>query len=129
MVSSLVAGAVIGSLTGGILVDFLGRKYSIILDSIIFCVGTVVLVMSENFWLLIIGRSIIGYGVSLTATAECVYISEIAPASKRGMLVSLNEVGICLGILLAYFIGFLFVGNRLSLAGFFLMLRPWCNSG
>ena len=109
--SSLVAGAVVGSLTGGILVDLLGRKFSIILDSILFSVGAVVLVASENLWMLIIGRLVTGYAVSLSATAECVYVSEIAPASKRGMLVSLNEVGICLGILLAYFIGFLFVGK------------------
>ena len=113
MVSSLVGGAVIGSLTGGILVDFLGRKVSIVLDSIIFCVGAVVLVMSESFWSLVVGRLIIGYGVSLSVTAECVYICEIAPASKRGMLVSLNELGVCVGILLAYFINYLFVGEYL----------------
>ncbi|KAI6647909.1 Solute carrier family 2, facilitated glucose transporter member 12-like [Oopsacas minuta] len=109
VVSSLVAGAFFGSLTGGILVDFLGRKVSIILDSVVFCVGAVILIFSESFWLLVIGRLIIGYGVSLSATAECVYVSEIAPSKKRGMLVSLNELGICLGILLAYTVSYLFV--------------------
>ncbi|KAI6661314.1 Solute carrier family 2, facilitated glucose transporter member 12-like [Oopsacas minuta] len=109
VVSSLVAGAIIGSLTGGILVDFLGRKVSIILDSVVFCVGAVILIFSESFWLLVIGRLIIGYGVSLSATAECVYVSEIAPSKKRGMLVSLNELGICLGVLLAYTVSYLFV--------------------
>lgn len=109
--SSLVAGAIVGSLTGGFLVDFLGRKVSIVLDSLIFCVGSLILILSDNFWMLVVGRLIIGYGVSLCATAECVYVSEIAPSEKRGMLVSLNETGICIGILVAYCVSFIFVGE------------------
>ena len=109
--SSLLAGAFLGSLTGGFLVDFFGRKTSIILDSLIFCSGALILIFSENFWLLVVGRFVIGYGVSLSATAECVYVSEIAPSGRRGMFVSLNEMGICIGLLLAYSVSYIFVGK------------------
>ena len=57
---------------------------------------------STTFGLLLAGRFVLGFAVSLSAIAECIYISEIAPPEKRGMLVSLNELGITIGILLAY---------------------------
>ena len=50
-----------------------------------------------------------GFGVSLSAIAECVYISEISPPERRGLLVSLNELGITLGFLLAYLMDFAFI--------------------
>ena len=50
-----------------------------------------------------------GFGVSLSAIAECVYISEISPPHRRGLLVSLNELGITLGFLLAYLIDYAFI--------------------
>ena len=57
---------------------------------------------STSYGLLLAGRFVLGFAVSLSAIAECIYISEIAPPEKRGMLVSLNELGITIGILLAY---------------------------
>ena len=56
-----------------------------------------------------IGRIVIGFAVALSAVAECVYISEIAPQKTRGMLVSLNELGITVGFLSAYIVGYAFV--------------------
>lgn len=45
----------------------------------------------------------------MSAIAECIYISEIAPPDRRGLLVSFNEVGICVGILLAYSVNAVFI--------------------
>jgi sugar porter (SP) family MFS transporter len=50
--------------------------------------------------------------VSLSAIAECVYLSEIAPPSRRGQLVSLNELGITIGIMLAYAVNFALIDTR-----------------
>ena len=115
MASSTVAGALIGSLTGGTLVDYFGRKVSIILDAIVFIIGALVLVVSFDYWLLVLGRLIVGYGISLSATSACVYVSEVAPASIRGMLVAVNQFGISLGIAMAYVISNLFVGKFMLL--------------
>jgi len=41
--------------------------------------------------------------------AQVIYISEIAPARHRGALVSLNEMGITVGILFAYIVNFAFI--------------------
>ena len=63
---------------------------------------------STSYGLLLVGRFVLGFAVSLSAIAECIYISEIAPPEKRGMLVSLNELGITVGILLAYLVNYTF---------------------
>ena len=63
---------------------------------------------STSYGLLLAGRFVLGFAVSLSAIAECIYISEIAPQEKRGMLVSLNELGITVGVLLVYLVNFTF---------------------
>ena len=54
-------------------------------------------------------RVVVGFAVALSAIAECVYISEIAPAATRGALVSLNELGITIGIFLSYLVNYLLI--------------------
>ncbi|XP_020623523.1 solute carrier family 2, facilitated glucose transporter member 12-like [Orbicella faveolata] len=105
----MLMGAVLASLTGGFIVDFIGRRLAIVINSVVFLVGAIMLALAPSFAVLIVGRFIVGFGVSLSAIAECIYISEIAPAKRRGLLVSLNEVGICVGLLLAYSVNVLFI--------------------
>lgn len=109
VVSSMLMGAVLASLIGGLIVDFIGRRLAIVINSAVFLIGAVILAFAPSFAILIVGRFIVGFGVSLSAIAECIYISEIAPANKRGLLVSINELGICLGLLLAYLANVIFI--------------------
>ncbi|XP_062506936.1 solute carrier family 2, facilitated glucose transporter member 12-like [Corticium candelabrum] len=109
VISSMLVGAIVASLTGGFLIDFVGRRATIIANSCIFIVGAIILATAHTYSVLVIGRLIVGFGVSLSAIAECIYISEIAPVSRRGMLVSLNEFGITAGFLLAYLANFVFI--------------------
>lgn len=109
LVSFLLLGATIGAVISGFLVDFLGRKLTIILNGVIFALGSVTLALAHSFYILVSGRLLLGCAVSISAVAECIYISEIAPAKRRGLLVSLNELGITLGLLLSYLINFLFI--------------------
>ena len=111
MVSSLLLGALGGSLFGGYLIDRVGRKASIVSASLLFLVGAMILAGAMNYGTLLLGRIILGFAMSLSAASECVYVSEVAPAKIRGSLVSLNEFGITLGILLSYFIGLAFATN------------------
>lgn len=109
VVSSMLMGAVLASLTGGFIVDFVGRRTAIIINSVVFLVGAIILALAPSFAVLVVGRFVVGFGVSLSAIAECIYISEIAPMNRRGLLVSFNEVGICIGILLAYSVNVWFI--------------------
>ncbi|XP_064605686.1 solute carrier family 2, facilitated glucose transporter member 12-like isoform X2 [Liolophura sinensis] len=112
VVSSMLLGAVLGSLCGGFMVDRFGRKVTIIFNAVVFILGAITLAAAPNYSLLIVGRVIVGFGVSVSAIGECIYISEIAPPTKRGLLVSLNELGITLGVLLAYLVNYIFIDRN-----------------
>ncbi|KAG8181076.1 hypothetical protein JTE90_014788 [Oedothorax gibbosus] len=109
VVGGVLVGAFCASFFGGNIVDSWGRKVGIISSCLLFIVGSLTLSFSINFIMLIIGRFIVGVAVSLSVTSECTYISEISPPCHRGMMVSLNEVGITIGFLLAYLINYIFI--------------------
>ncbi|XP_043932136.1 solute carrier family 2, facilitated glucose transporter member 12 [Protopterus annectens] len=102
VVSALLFGAVASSVVGGFILDRYGRRITIIVTSCLLVLGSLALIFSVSYVILIVGRIIIGTSVSMSAVATCVYIAEIAPAQRRGFLVSLNELMIVVGILSAY---------------------------
>ncbi|TKC43209.1 hypothetical protein EI555_010755 [Monodon monoceros] len=108
VVSSLLIGALLASLIGGVLIDRCGRRAAIILSSCLLGLGSLVLIISLSYAALIAGRIAIGVSISLSSIATCVYIAEIAPQHKRGLLVSLNELMIVIGILFAYISNYAF---------------------
>ncbi|NXD78288.1 GTR12 protein, partial [Halcyon senegalensis] len=108
IVSSLLFGALFASLTGGFLIDRFGRRLAIIIASSLLVLGSVILLPYESYGILIVGRIAIGISISLSSIATCVYIAEIAPQHRRGLLVSLNELMIVIGILFAYISNYAF---------------------
>ncbi|XP_029799337.1 solute carrier family 2, facilitated glucose transporter member 12 isoform X3 [Suricata suricatta] len=108
VVSSLLMGALLASLTGGVLIDKCGRRAAIILSSCLLGLGSLVLILRLSYTVLIVGRIAIGVSISLSSIATCVYIAEIAPQHRRGLLVSLNELMIVIGILFAYISNYAF---------------------
>ncbi|XP_011227071.1 solute carrier family 2, facilitated glucose transporter member 12 isoform X3 [Ailuropoda melanoleuca] len=108
VVSSLLIGALLASLTGGVLIDRYGRRTAIILSSCLLGLGSLVLILSLSYAVLIVGRIAVGVSISLSSIATCVYIAEIAPQHRRGLLVSLNELMIVIGILFAYISNYAF---------------------
>ncbi|XP_027489813.1 solute carrier family 2, facilitated glucose transporter member 12 [Corapipo altera] len=108
VVSSLLFGALFASLTGGFLIDRFGRRLTIIIASSLLVLGSLILLPYESYEILIVGRIAIGISISLSSIATCVYIAEIAPQHRRGLLVSLNELMIVIGILFAYISNYAF---------------------
>ncbi|XP_006834781.1 PREDICTED: solute carrier family 2, facilitated glucose transporter member 12 [Chrysochloris asiatica] len=102
VVSALLIGAFLASLTGGVLIDKCGRRAAIILSSCLLGLGSLILILHLSYTILIVGRIALGISISLSSIATCVYIAEIAPQHRRGLLVSLNELMIVIGILFAY---------------------------
>ncbi|XP_006136331.1 solute carrier family 2, facilitated glucose transporter member 12 isoform X2 [Pelodiscus sinensis] len=108
VVSALLFGALLASLTGGFLIDRFGRRIAIIIASCLLVLGSLILILSASYGILIVGRTAIGISISLSSIATCVYIAEIAPQHRRGLLVSLNELMIVVGILSAYISNYVF---------------------
>jgi sugar porter (SP) family MFS transporter len=108
IVSFLLVGAVVGALSGGPLSDRFGRRPTTLLAAIIFGVGALAVAFAPSVSLIIFGRFLLGLGVGLASMIVPLYIAEIAPADRRGALVSLNQLMITIGILLSYIVGVIF---------------------
>lgn len=85
---------------------------AIIVNALVFALGALLLAFSNSYSWLLVGRFIVGFAVALSAVSECIYISEISTPLNRGMLVSLNEVAITVGFLLAYVVGLIFISRQ-----------------
>ncbi|WP_168385344.1 sugar porter family MFS transporter [Erwinia amylovora] len=100
--SSLLFGAAFGALFSGLFANAAGRKNIIILLALIFIIGAVGTSVAPNIGWMIFFRLILGVAVGGASATVPVYIAEIAPANHRGQLVTLQELMIVSGQLLAY---------------------------
>ncbi|XP_010114764.1 PREDICTED: solute carrier family 2, facilitated glucose transporter member 10, partial [Chlamydotis macqueenii] len=108
LVSALLTGALFASLVGGILIDRHGRRRAILVSNLVLLVGSLILTLVRSFIGLVIGRMTVGFAISVLSMACCIYVSEMVAAHQRGLLVSLYEAGITVGILLSYALNYIF---------------------
>src|SRR5215210_8672120 len=100
VVGSLLFGAVLGALGGGPLSDRLGRRRSILAAAVVFALGSLASAFAPGTVVLLISRFLLGIAIGFAAMVVPVYIAEISPSRSRGLLVSLNQFLITVGILL-----------------------------
>ncbi|WP_455864324.1 sugar porter family MFS transporter [Pantoea agglomerans] len=103
--SAILVGAVIGALTCGKLSSVLGRRYTVMIVAGIFAVGVLASGMSPSPTWLGVSRLVLGFAVGGASQIVPVYIAELAPADKRGRLVTFFNISIGLGILTAALVG------------------------
>ncbi|PSR87828.1 Plastidic glucose transporter like [Actinidia chinensis var. chinensis] len=113
IVSTLLAGATVGSFTGGALADKFGRTKTFILDAIPLAIGAFLCATAKSVQTMIIGRLLAGIGIGISSAIVPLYISEISPTEIRGTLGSVNQLFICIGILAALVAGLPLAGNPL----------------
>ncbi|KAK1325946.1 Plastidic glucose transporter 4 [Acorus calamus] len=113
IVSTALAGATVGSFTGGSLADKFGRTRTFQLDAIPLAVGAFLCATAQNVQTMIIGRLLCGIGIGISSAIVPLYISEISPTEIRGALGSVNQLFICIGILAALVAGLPLAGNPL----------------
>jgi len=111
VVSTLLAGATVGSFTGGALADKFGRTRTFQLDAIPLTIGAFLCATAQSVQAMIIGRLLAGIGIGVTSAVVPLYISEISPTEIRGALGSVNQLFICVGILAALVAGLPLAGN------------------
>jgi sugar porter (SP) family MFS transporter len=106
-VSIALIGTVIGSLVGGIPCERIGRRNTLMVIAAMYLVSSLGTAFATNWHVFLLFRFLGGLGVGASSVTAPVYISEIAPAQKRGRLVALFQFNIVLGILLSYFSNYL----------------------
>ncbi|KAI9115160.1 hypothetical protein K1719_014173 [Acacia pycnantha] len=108
IVSMALVGAIIGSALGGWINDAFGRKKATLIADVVFALGSIVMALSPNVYVLIFGRLLIGIGVGMASVTAPVYIAEAAPSEIRGGLVSINVLMITGGQFISYLINLAF---------------------
>lgn len=106
-VSIALIGTVIGSLIGGIPCDRLGRKKTLYIIAVLYLVSSLGTALVTNWYLFLIFRFLGGLGVGASSVTAPIYISEISPPSKRGMLVGLFQFNVVFGIVISYLSNYL----------------------
>ncbi|MCR4844202.1 MAG: D-xylose transporter XylE [Bacteroidales bacterium] len=122
--SSALIGCIIGALLSGFAASRLGRKKSLFIAGILFFlsalgsyypeflffakgVPTKSLLVAFNLY-----RVLGGIGVGMASALCPMYIAEVAPANRRGTLVSWNQFAIIFGQLVVYFVNFLIIRSH-----------------
>lgn len=118
VVSSALIGCILGASFAGLLSQRYGRKPTLILAAVLFLLSAIGSAWPELFfgmpgsgdhsfmYLFVAYRIIGGVGVGLASMVSPMYIAEVAPADRRGNLVSWNQFAIIFGMLVVYFVNY-----------------------
>lgn len=121
IMSMALWGTVVGALFGGIPCNKFGRKTTLFWIGVLYTVSAVGSGLAPDPYSFSFFRFIGGLGVGASSVAAPIYISEIAPAKKRGQLVAIYQFNIVFGILVAFFSNY-FIGQFLGEGGWRWML-------
>ncbi|EXJ82873.1 hypothetical protein A1O3_06689 [Capronia epimyces CBS 606.96] len=100
------AGAAFGAILQGWTSDKYGRRPSLAIGGAISIVGTAVVAGSWNMPMLFVFRFVTGLGVGQLLALVPIYIAEVAPPHRRGLLSALTGCGFSLGYLSSAWIGY-----------------------
>ncbi|XP_015675492.1 solute carrier family 2, facilitated glucose transporter member 8 [Protobothrops mucrosquamatus] len=103
--SVVTLGAAAGGTLGGYVVDKIGRKLSLMLCTIPYVFGFLIIVAAQNIWMLYLGRLLCGLASGVTSLVVPIYISETSHSKIRGVLGSCVQLMVVTGILGAYLAG------------------------
>jgi len=111
--SSILIGAAFGAMFGGRLADRFGRRKMILNLAILFFLGAIGCTLSPNFEIMVACRFLLGLAVGGASVMVPTFLAEMAPADRRGRIVTQNELMIVSGQLIAYVLSAV-IGNTLG---------------
>ncbi|KAK0495755.1 general substrate transporter [Armillaria luteobubalina] len=110
VVSVLQAGAFFGALGSVPISPKLGRRYTLLMYSLFFCVGAILTTVAESpsngLALIYAGRVISGVGIGGISAVAPAYVSECSPKEVRGRITGMFQIMVATGVMLSYFINY-----------------------
>lgn len=102
IVSALLWGAVLGALSSGIISNRFGRRRTILASAVIFIVGAILCALAPSPHFLMGARFVLGIAVGVASFTAPLYLAEISPQAYRGAMISMYQLMITIGILVAF---------------------------
>jgi SP family sugar:H+ symporter-like MFS transporter len=125
-VGSLLIGCFIGAFLAGRLADLFGRRNVMIVTAVLFTIGALIQGFAHDHTLFVIARLMGGMAVGAASVLSPAYISEVAPASVRGRLTTLQQIMIIIGLTIAFVVNyFLAQSAGESTASYWAGIEAW----
>ena len=100
----------LGAIVGGKAADLFGRRRVLLVTATFFGIGALASAAAPSPAILIVSRIVLGLAIGLASTNVPVYLSEVAPPYARGWVVSLFQLAVTVGIVVAYLTDYAFAG-------------------
>jgi len=110
-IGSALYGTVLGSLCGSWPTDRFGRRATLLLIGALYLAGALWSALATDVYSFIAARVLGGLGIGISTIAAPLYISEIAPPERRGLLAGMFQFNIVFGILIAFLSNYLLAGT------------------
>lgn len=94
-------GCAIGAIFVSWLADVWGRKKSIVMAGMVFLIGGMLQSTSSERSMFFAGRVIGGFSIGILSMCAPLYISEASPSEERGRMVTIQQLMITSGVLIA----------------------------
>ena len=107
-VAAFAIGGPFGAIVGGKLADSRGRRGALLIDTWLFLMGGTLQTFAPDMYTLIMARFIIGFASGFSSVLVPIYLGELAPPTLRGMLGTLTQFAMVIGILIADLFAFPF---------------------
>ena len=125
-VGSLLIGCFIGAFLAGRLADLFGRRNVMMVTALLFTIGALIQGFAHDHTLFVIARLMGGMAVGAASVLSPAYISEVAPASVRGRLTTLQQIMIIIGLTIAFVVNyFLAQSAGESTASYWAGIEAW----
>jgi MFS family permease len=102
MVAVLTLGAMFGAIVNGPIADRISRRWDLLLANVVFLIGSIIQAAAVNIPMIFIGRFIAGLAIGQLSMVVPLYLGELAPPNIRGSLIALQQLGITVGIMIAF---------------------------
>ena len=108
IVAAVLLGSVISTLFAGLLADWLGRRFVMVLSGLCFVASIPVIALADGYGPLVLGRLLQGISAGLIGVVVPLYLAECLGAAHRGKGTGIFQWLLTLGLVAAALIGMYF---------------------